>query len=92
MPRDWNRPYRRKLARQRSERGRRMARVRWDRYHAEQVHESEPKMQRYYPIQFGFRDTRSGEEAWEEFRSVRQLLRVGSLIQRDWQPAFSHPA
>lgn len=46
----------------------------------------EPKMQREYPLEIGFRDKRSGEVAWTELRSVRQAMRLVSVMLREWQP------
>jgi hypothetical protein len=43
--------------------------------------EREPKFIRYYPLQFGVRDKRTGETAWIDFKSVRDVARRLSVIQ-----------
>lgn len=42
--------------------------------------EREPKFVPYYPLEFGLRDTRTGEVAWVEFRSVRDAARRLAVI------------
>lgn len=66
--------------------GRQMARARWDRYHASKP-DREPRFVRYFPLQIGLRDTRTGEEGWTELRSVRQALRLVGNFLRHWQPS-----
>lgn len=82
MLRDWKGPYRKRLAKQLSERGRRMAHARWDRYHSEHAKESEPKMERYFPLEFGVRDKRTGETAWHDLVSIRHAAKALALVRR----------
>lgn len=42
--------------------------------------ELEPKMQRWYPLEFGVRDKRTGETAWTDLRSVRHAAAALGLI------------
>lgn len=42
--------------------------------------EREPKFVRYYPLEFGLRDTRTGEVAWVEFKSIRDADRRLAVI------------
>ena len=42
--------------------------------------DEEPQMQRFYPLEFGVRDTRTGEVAWHPLRSVRHAARALGLI------------
>lgn len=44
--------------------------------------DQEPRMQRYYPLELGLRDRRTGDVAWVEFRSVRDAMRRLSIVQR----------
>lgn len=46
----------------------------------------EPKMQRVFPLEIGFRDKRSGEVAWTDLRSVRQAMRLASRMLKEWRP------
>lgn len=48
--------------------------------------EHEPRMQRYYPLELGLRDRRSGEVAWVPFRSIRDSIRRLSVVQRWYTP------
>lgn len=50
--------------------------------------ELEPKMERYYPLEVGFRDKSTKEEAWTDFRSVRQVIKSASLIQNLYRPGI----
>lgn len=50
--------------------------------------EPEPKMERYYPLEVGFRDKATGELAWTDFRSVRQVIKSASLIQNLYRPGI----
>ena len=69
--------------------GREMARARWNRYHATHP-DREPKFARWYPLEIGFRDKRSGECEFTDLRSVRQALRIVSLMLREWRPTPRH--
>jgi len=40
----------------------------------------EPKMEKYYPLEFGVRDKATGETAWTDLKSVRQASRALGLI------------
>lgn len=88
MLRDWKGPYSRKLARQLSERGRRMANARWTKERLKTKPEPEPKMERWFPLEIGFRDKATGELAWTDFRSVRQVIKSASLIQNLYRPGI----
>lgn len=59
--------------------GRRMARARWDRYHATQP-EREPRMVRDYRFEFGVRDKETGETHWHDLVSVRHAAKALGLI------------
>lgn len=85
MLRDWKGPYRRRLARKLSDRGCRMARARWDRYHAEHPAIDEPKMQRYYPFEFACRHKATGEVAWHDLVSVRHAARALGLVLKAFE-------
>lgn len=43
--------------------------------------EREPGMTRYFPLELGVRDKRSGDTAWIDFRSVRDAARRLTVIQ-----------
>jgi len=43
-------------------------------------YEPEPKIVRYYPLEFGVRDKRTGETAWVDFRSVRDAAKRLSVV------------
>jgi hypothetical protein len=47
--------------------------------------EREQKLVRYYPLQLGVRDKRTGETAWIDFKSVCDATRRLSVIQRFYQ-------
>jgi hypothetical protein len=47
--------------------------------------EREPVMQRYYPLEIGVRDKRTGECAWTEFRSVRDAARRLTIVQKYYE-------
>lgn len=42
--------------------------------------QEEPKMERWYPLEFGVRDTRTGEVAWHPLRSVRHSAKALGLV------------
>jgi hypothetical protein len=44
--------------------------------------EREPALVRYFPMEVGVRDKRTGETAWVDFRSVRDAARRLSMVQR----------
>jgi hypothetical protein len=44
--------------------------------------EREPKLERYYPLELGVRDKRTGEIAWVDFKGLRDALRRLSVVQR----------
>ena len=50
----------------------------------------EPKLRRAFPLEIGFRDSRSGESAWVELRSVRQAIRLATRMLREWAPTPKH--
>lgn len=79
---DWKGPYNRRLAKRRSERGRRLANIRWQRFR-ETAHmrpEPDPKMARFYRFQIGFRDVLTGDEGWKPLKSVRNAAMTAKLI------------
>jgi hypothetical protein len=47
--------------------------------------EREPIMQRYYPLELGVRDRRTGECAWVDFRSVRDAIRRLSVVKKYYE-------
>lgn len=65
-----------------------MATARWTTQRLKPKPEPEPKLERYYPLEVGFRDKATGEFAWTDFRSVRQGLRAASLIQNLYRPGI----
>lgn len=79
---DWKGPYSRRLARKASERGRRLAKIRWAKWRAEAHNrpESEPRMERYYPFEFGVRRKGNGETHWHDLVSVRHAAKALGLI------------
>lgn len=88
MLRDWKGPYSRKLARKLSERGRRMAAIRWQRWR-ETSHlrpEPEPRMQRYFPFEFGVRVKATGETHFTDLKSVRHAAKAIGLILQFYEP------
>lgn len=44
--------------------------------------EREPKLERYYPLELGVRDKRTGEVAWVEFKGIRDAMRRLSVVQK----------
>ena len=44
--------------------------------------EREPKMERFFPLEFGVRDTRNGDTAWVPFKSVRDAARRLAIVQK----------
>lgn len=59
-----------------------MAKARWVKWHTE-AHlrpESEPKFERWFPLEFGIRDKRTGQVAWVDLRSVRDTIRRVSVV------------
>ncbi len=46
--------------------------------------EREPEYVRYYPLQIGIRNKRTGETAWTDFRSVRDAAKRLSVIQKHY--------
>ena len=47
--------------------------------------EREPRRERFYPLELGVRDTRSGEMAWVPFRSVRDAARRLAVVRREYR-------
>ncbi len=47
--------------------------------------EREPKMVRYFPLEFGVRDKRDGSFVWTDFRSVRDAAKRLSIVQKFYQ-------
>lgn len=50
--------------------------------------EEEPKMVRWYPLQFGVKDKRSGVECWLDLKSVRDAARRVSVLLRFYEPGI----
>lgn len=44
--------------------------------------EREPKLVRWFPLELGLRDKRSGEVAWVDFRSVRDAAKRLAVVQK----------
>ena len=44
--------------------------------------EREPKRARYYPLELGVRDKRTGETAWVEFKGIRDSMRRLSVVMK----------
>lgn len=44
--------------------------------------EREPELVRYYPLEIGVRDKRTGETAWIDFRSVRDAAKRLAVVQK----------
>ena len=59
-----------------------MAKIRWDKWRAETDSraEPEPRMERWFPFEFGVRDKRTGQEAWHDLKSVRHAAKALGLI------------
>ena len=47
--------------------------------------EREPRLERWYPIELGLRDRRTGETAWVPFRSIRDAIRRLSVVRAEYQ-------
>lgn len=47
--------------------------------------EREPKMVRWFQLEIGVRDKRTGEVAWHDFRSVRDAAKRLAMVQRFYQ-------
>jgi hypothetical protein len=65
-----------------------MANARWRMERLKPKDEPEPKMDRWFPLEVGFRDKRTGETAWTDFRGVRDTLRRARVIQNLYQPGI----
>ena len=74
--------YSQRVKRALSARGRRMARARWAKWRAETASrpEPEPRMKRYYPLEYGVRVKATGETHFRDLVSVRQAARALGLI------------
>lgn len=46
--------------------------------------EREPKLMRYYPLELGVRDKRTGEVAWTDLRSVRDTAKRISTVLKNY--------
>ena len=44
----------------------------------------EPRFRKDYPLEIGFRDTRSGEVAWCSLKSARQAKRLARRMLQEW--------
>ena len=47
--------------------------------------EREPKFLRWFPLEIGVRDKRTGEVAWHDFKSVRDATKRLAVVQRFYQ-------
>jgi hypothetical protein len=63
------------------------ARIRQERIAAGLL-EREPEMVRWFPLEFGFRDKVTGETAWIEFRSLRDMMKRASVVLRLYRPGI----
>jgi hypothetical protein len=65
-----------------------MANARWDRWRANVASrpEPEPKMERWYQFQYAIRDKLSGEEAWRDLVSLRQMTAAARLVLKHYSP------
>ena len=48
--------------------------------------EREPKLVRWYPLEFGVRNKRTGETAWIDLRSARDAAKRIRVILKHYQP------
>lgn len=48
--------------------------------------ESEPRMERWFPLQLGLRDKVTGDVAWVDLRSLRDALRRLRIVFRWYTP------
>ena len=48
--------------------------------------EHEPKMERWFPLEIGVRDKRTGETAWTDLRSIRDAATRLSVILKHYLP------
>lgn len=48
--------------------------------------EQEPKMLRYYALEFGVRNKYTGETAWIDLRSIRDVAKRVGIVLRYYQP------
>lgn len=90
MLRDWKGPYSKRLALKLSERGRRMAAVRWAKWRAE-AHlrpEREPRLPRTTGLSWAVRDDTSGVVEWMELKSARDVFRRVTVLLRYYKPGF----
>ena len=67
-----------------------MARARWAKWKASSASmpEPEPKMERWFPLEFGVRDKVSGTTCWLDLRSARDVTRRVSVLLRFYRPGF----
>ena len=90
MLREWKGPYSRRLQRKLSERGRRMAKIRWDKWRHEAAArpDTEPKFEMWFPLELGVRDKQTGETAWVDLRSIRDAVRRLRIVLRHYIPGL----
>lgn len=48
----------------------------------------EPKMERWYPLEFGVRDKVTGEFCWVDFKSVRDAARRLGAVRKFYAPGI----
>jgi len=80
--------YSQRVKRALSARGRRMAKARWAKWRANAAErpEPEPRMVRWYPLEFGVRDKGSGDVCWMDLRSGRDVQRRVAMLLKHYQP------
>src|ERR1035438_9501872 len=84
MLREFKGRFSRRVSDRLSERGRRMANARWAKWRANSASRPapEPKMQRWYPLEFGVRDKALGVECWMDLKSLRDVMRRLAVLLR----------
>lgn len=50
--------------------------------------ESEPRMEKFWPLEIGLRDKLTGEVAWVEFRSMRDAVRRLAMVRKHYAPGI----
>jgi hypothetical protein len=52
--------------------------------------EREPKLKRWFPLEFGVRDKATGEMVWMDLRSVRDAARRLGVVLKFYQPGVGN--
>lgn len=74
----------RQIARQRVLKKMANMRAAKERKRMENPPDHEPRFERYFPLELGVRDKRTGESAWIDLRSVRDAARRLSVVLKDY--------